>query len=196
MRALVERLGDEDLRRQVNPDWTVAGVLSHIAFWDGRALALVEKLERGAPFTPDDREPEDVAWINDASRRLLHAIPPRDAATLALQIAEETDRRVAGLSSALRSRIWPADENSPLNPFRAVHRGEHLGEIEAALGSAKVSRRHSKFGRYRGERVMVTVEPHDVGDVDAECEVQYVSPLGAVPKDTRVRVRWGDIDLD
>lgn len=136
MHALVGRLGDEDLRRSVNPDWTVAAVLCHVAFWDGRALALTEKLERGQPFSPGDTEPEDVAWINDATRPLLHAIPPRDAAQLALRIAEETDRRVAALSPALRARTWPADQQSPLNPLRAAHRSEHLEEIEAALRRA------------------------------------------------------------
>ncbi|HEX4745164.1 MAG TPA: maleylpyruvate isomerase N-terminal domain-containing protein [Candidatus Limnocylindria bacterium] len=134
MRAIVERLSDDDLRRPVNPDWTIAAVLCHIAFWDGRALALTEKLERGVPFSEGDAEPEDVAWINDATRPLLHAIPPRDAAAVALRIADETDRRVAALPPELRARTWPADRRSPLNPLRAAHRAEHLEEIEAALG--------------------------------------------------------------
>src|SRR4051794_23392413 len=80
MRAIAERLTDEELADPVNDSWTVAGVLGHIAFWDGRALALGQKLDRGDPFTVSDTEPEDVDWINDASRPLIHAIPPREAA--------------------------------------------------------------------------------------------------------------------
>jgi hypothetical protein len=133
MRTLVERLSDDDLSRPVNPDWTVAAVLGHIAFWDGRALALADKLERGVAFSPGDTEPEDVDWINDATRPLLHAIPAREAAKVALRIAEETDRRVASLSPALAARTWPTDPQSPLNPLRAAHRSEHLEEIEVAL---------------------------------------------------------------
>lgn len=133
MRTLIGRLGDDDLGRPVNSDWTVAAVLGHIAFWDGRALALADKLERGVAFSPGDAEPEDVAWINDATRPLIHAIPAREAANIALRIAEETDRRVASLSPALAARTWPADPDSPLNPLRAAHRSEHLEEIEAAL---------------------------------------------------------------
>ena len=133
MRSIVDRLGDEDLRRAVNESWTVAGVLGHIAFWDGRALALADKLVRGAPFTPSDDEPEDVDWINDASRPLIHAIPPRAAADLALRIADETDRRVADLPQQLAEQAWPLAEMSPLNLSRADHRAEHLDEIEAAL---------------------------------------------------------------
>lgn len=132
LRALVERLGDHELRSPVNEHWTVAGVLGHIAFWDARNLALAAKLERGVPFSPSDAEPEDVDWINDATRPLIHAIPPREAAQLALRLAEETDRRVASLAP---DRMFPNDPNSPLNPLRAAHRAEHLDEIEAALGA-------------------------------------------------------------
>ena len=132
LRALVARLGEEELRRSVNEDWTVAGVLGHIAFWDARALVLADKVERGVPFSPTDAEPEDVDWINDATRPLIHAIAPREAAQLALRLAEETDRRVASLAP---DRMYPTDANSPLNPLRADHRAEHLDQIEAALGA-------------------------------------------------------------
>jgi hypothetical protein len=35
--------------------------------------------------------------------------------------------------------MWPDDATSPLNPLRAAHRGEHLDEIEAALGTPRQS---------------------------------------------------------
>jgi hypothetical protein len=132
MRALVERLGDIELRAQVNERWTVADVLGHVAFWDARNLALADKLERGVPFSESDDEPEDVDWINDAAHPLIHAIPPREAAGLALRLAEETDSRMASLPP---ERMYPIDPDSPLNPLRATHRGEHLDEIEAALAA-------------------------------------------------------------
>jgi DinB family protein len=130
LRALVERLGDTELRSPVNDYWTVAGVLGHIAFWDARVLALADKLEHGVPFAESDQDPEDVDWINDATRPLIHAIAPAEAATLTLRIAEETDARVAGLPP---DGMWPRDPDSPINARRASHRGEHLDEIEAAL---------------------------------------------------------------
>ena len=130
MRALIGTLNDAQLGMSVNEYWTVAGVLGHIAFWDGRALFLAAKLSRGEPYAPSDAEPEDVDWINDSSRPLIHAIAPRLAADLALQVAEETDAAVASLSTELLDKV---DGNSPLNPVRANHRGEHLDEIEAAL---------------------------------------------------------------
>ena len=136
LRALVERLGDNELRGAVNEYWTVAGILGHIAFWDARVLALADKLERGVPFSPSDAEPEDVDWINDATRPLIHAIAPRAMAELALRLAEETDQRVASLPP---DRMWPHDANSPINALRATHRGEHLDQIEAALAAGRPS---------------------------------------------------------
>lgn len=132
LRALVERLSDDELSSQVNEYWTVAAVFGHIAFWDARVLALAGKLERGVPFGPDDQEAEDVDWINDASRPLIHAVPPRELARLALEIAEQTDAKVAELPP---ERLWPTDPDSPLYGLRADHRGEHLDEVEAALRS-------------------------------------------------------------
>ena len=131
MRALVESLTEDQLNSPVNETWTVADVLGHMAFWDGRASVLGAKLERGVPFTPSDDEPEDVDWINDAAWPLIHAIPVRDVARLALRIAEDTDRRMASLPP---DRVYPGDPDSPVTALRADHRGEHLDQIEVALG--------------------------------------------------------------
>lgn len=88
-------------------------------------------MERGVAFSSSDAEPEDVDWINDAARPLIHAIEPRKLAELALRTAEEADRTVASLPP---ERMWPDDPESPINPLRAAHRGEHLDQIDAALG--------------------------------------------------------------
>lgn len=130
LRALVARLDEESLRSPANEYWTVAGVFGHIAFWDARILSLADKLARGEPFSPSDTEPEDVDWINDASRPLIHAVPPLELASLAVRIAEETDERVATLPP---ERLWPADPDSPLYAVRASHRGEHLDDVETVL---------------------------------------------------------------
>jgi hypothetical protein len=131
MRALVERLSDDELNTTVTELWNVADALGHIAFWDGHALVLGKKLAEGVPFSPSDEEPEEVDWANDAAWVLIHAIAPRDVAALALRVAEETDRRMASLPP---ERMYPSDPESPLNALRADHRGEHLDQIEAALG--------------------------------------------------------------
>ena len=129
LRALVEGLDHDALTAPVNEYWTVAGVLGHMAYWDIRVLVLAEKIDRGEPWAAGDAEPEGD-WLNDSTRPLIHAIAPREAAQLALRIAEETDARVAKLPL---DRLWPGDPDSPINPGRGDHRGEHLDEIEVAL---------------------------------------------------------------
>jgi hypothetical protein len=131
LRALVERLDEGALSAQLNEFWTVAAVLAHMAYWDSRFMVLAEKIDRGEPWVAGDAEPEGD-WLNDSTRPLLHAIAPRAAADLALRMAEETDARAATLPL---DRLWPGDPTSPITPDRADHRGEHLDEIEAALGA-------------------------------------------------------------
>jgi hypothetical protein len=130
MRALIAALTDDDLARPVNDEWTAAASLAHVAFWDARVIFLIRKLQSGAALTDDDVEPDDVSWINDSARPLLHAIDPRRAAEVALEIAEQTDALVADTPA---ERMYPADPNSHINAFRWQHRDEHVEEIEAAV---------------------------------------------------------------
>ncbi|HJX07749.1 MAG TPA: DinB family protein [Actinomycetota bacterium] len=131
LRDVVGRLTDEQLLSPVNEDWTVAAALGHVAFWDARALYLAERFDPATGFPDDVGEPENVDWINDSTRSLIHAIDPRRVADLTVATAEEIDARVAELPA---DKLWPNDPDSPLNGRRASHRGEHLDEIEAALG--------------------------------------------------------------
>jgi hypothetical protein len=127
--ALVGKASDADLARAMPAGWTVAAVLGHLAFWDQRILTLIEAWEHGAS-PPLERE-EDVDWINDAGKPLLLALSPRKAAEVAVTIAEAVDRRVAALPDDFVARNAAA--GSPLNLSRAVHRKEHLDEIERVL---------------------------------------------------------------
>jgi len=129
LRALVTRSSDADLARAMPAGWTVAAVLGHLAFWDQRVLTLIEAWERGAP--PPPHHQGDVDWINDAGKPFLLALPPRKAAEMAVTIAEAVDRRVAALPEELVAKNAAA--GGPLNLSRAVHRKEHLDEIERVL---------------------------------------------------------------
>lgn len=129
LKALLAR-SDADLARPMPGGWTVAGVLGHLAFWDQRALVLLEHWEKTGQAPPRYSE-EDVDWINDAAKPMLLAVPPRQAAQLALAIAEAVDAKVAGLSDDLVRRNAAAE--TPIGLARAVHRREHLDEIEGVL---------------------------------------------------------------
>ena len=108
MRELVEGLDEAALRTPVNEHWTVAAVLAHIAFWDGRMLALTEKMDRGVPFDASDAEPEDVDWINDASRPLC----PRDPAARGGRASRSRSRR-RPTPAPLRSRSTGSGRATP-----------------------------------------------------------------------------------
>ena len=131
LRALIARLSDAELSQPMPAGWTVAGVLAHMAFWDARALYFMNKWEAGAAPSVDDHESGDVNWINDSAKPLCLALPARTAAQLALQLAEETDQRVAAMSDALVAQMIAI--GPPFNLSRADHRREHLDEIEQAL---------------------------------------------------------------
>jgi hypothetical protein len=127
LKALVERLSGEDLMRPMDAGWTVAGVLAHIAQWDSLALYLVNKFESGVEPYNIGWGREDVDWINGMSKPMCLAMPPHLAAQFALQIAEQTDARMASLSDELLEKIIAV--GPPFNISRAVHRKEHLDDI-------------------------------------------------------------------
>lgn len=131
LEALVERLDDRGLSRPMPAGWTVAAVLAHLAFWDQRILVLIEMLKRGATVPVEIQA--DVDWINDAAKPQQLALPPRRAATLAVETARATDHAVATLSDELLARNAAA--GSPVYLLRSRHRREHLDEIEKALGA-------------------------------------------------------------
>src|SRR5881397_3962449 len=129
LRSLVSRLSDADLARAMPAGWTVAGVLAHLAFWDQRIVVLSDLLRRGAPVPME--ESIHVDWINDAAKPMQLALPPRRAATLAVETARAADHAVATLSDELLEKNAAA--GTPINLLRAEHRREHLDEIEREL---------------------------------------------------------------
>ncbi len=135
LRALVARVTEKDLSRPMPAGWTVAAVLAHVGFWDARAIFWLDTWERGVePATPDAETPDDVTWINDSAKPLCLALPPRDAARLALRLAEDADRKVKVLSDETLTKAR-ATGGPPFNLSRAEHRREHLDDIERVLGA-------------------------------------------------------------
>jgi hypothetical protein len=129
LRTLVERLSDADLARPTPGGWTVASSLAHVAFWDQRILFWLDRWERGEK--PRRLDEADVDWINDAGKPLCLALPPRVAARLTVDIAEQVDRRLAALTEERIASNAAAGE--PLFLTRAHHRKTHLDEIERIL---------------------------------------------------------------
>ncbi len=126
MRALAARLTDAEFQHPVGQHWTVAIVFAHLAFLDRRALWVLDATEReGRVVNPDYN-----IFVNDLSLPFWAAIPPREAARLALETADAVDRRLESYPPALLEAIHAEYKRYV---FRAYHRTEHLDEAEAAL---------------------------------------------------------------
>jgi len=130
LRALIEHSSDADLARPMPGGWTVAAVLAHATTWDARAIYWIDKWGPGGEPTTD--EEENTEAINESAKPLCLALPPRDAARLALRLAEESDAKVKALSDAMLAKI-AAKGGPPFNLARAIHRKEHLDDIERVL---------------------------------------------------------------
>jgi hypothetical protein len=126
IRALADRCTDEQLRTRVGEHWTVGVVFAHLVFWDRRVLDVIERTERDGRL--EDR-PIDAA-ANDHSLPLWLAIPPRDAARLAIETAETLDARLEAATDDVRTAMAGI---TPRWVRRHLHRNEHLDEAEAAL---------------------------------------------------------------
>ena len=126
IRRLTGRLSDSELRHPVGEHWTVAIALAHLAFWDRRVLlALDRTVQDGRLFTP-----EIDLIVNDIAVPLFAAIPPRQAAQLALDTADMLDKRLEALPGPLLEQLLQHNRRWVI---RALHRGEHLDDVEMAL---------------------------------------------------------------
>jgi len=130
IQALLAGRSDAELARPMAAGWTIAGVLGHLAFWDQRALILLEHWEKKGAAPPANNE-EDVDWINDAAKPMFLAVPPRRAAELWLSVAQAVDAKAAGFSDDLVARNAAA--GTPVGLNRGAHRLDHLPDLERAL---------------------------------------------------------------
>jgi hypothetical protein len=130
LQALLAGRSDAELARPMPAGWTVAAVLGHLAFWDQRALILLEHLEKTGT-APAGYSGEDVDWINDAGKPMLLAVPPRRAAELSLSIGQAVDAKAAGLSDDHVAKNAAA--GMPVSLNRGQHRIDHFADLERAL---------------------------------------------------------------
>jgi len=128
IRALAMRLTDEEMQTKVGEHWTVGIVFAHLAWWDRRMMYVLDMTEKdGKLFIP-----EIDIFVNDLSLPLWAAIPPRAAAQIAIETSETLDRRLEDFSPELLEEIYNYNKRGVI---RALHRGEHLDEADAALKS-------------------------------------------------------------
>ena len=128
IRALAERLSDEEMQTKVGEHWTVGIVFAHLAWWDRRVMYVLDMTEKDSKLFI----PEIDIFVNDLSLPLWAAVPPREAARICIETAETLDRRLEEFSPELLEEIYNYNNRWVI---RALHRGEHLDEADAALKS-------------------------------------------------------------
>ena len=131
IRDLATSLSDEQFNHPVDEHWTVGVVFAHLAFWDRRVMAVLDASEREGKASTLDI---DIV-ANEVSLPLWLAIPPREAARLAVENAEQLDQRLEAFSPELIEQIAAFKINFV---ERSRHRDGHLDQAEEAL-KAKTS---------------------------------------------------------
>lgn len=127
LRTLTERLTDAELQHPVGEHWTVAIALAHLAFWDRRASYVLAMTQREGKVTAPDI---DMQMANDLSLPLWAALPPREAARLAIESANTLDSQLESYPQDLLAQVHAHTQRWV---ERDWHRNSHLDEAEAAL---------------------------------------------------------------
>ena len=128
IRSIAGRLTDEQFRRPVGEHWTVSMAFVHLAFWDRRCLAMLDRIEQAGQDTQVDID----LVVNDLSLPIWAAVPPHEAARIAIETAEALDARIDAYPAELIDLVL---ESHPRWVKRHYHRDEHLDDAEAALES-------------------------------------------------------------
>ena len=126
IKKLAASLTDEEMQTRVGEHWTVAIALAHLAWWDRRVMYVLDRTAQdGKLFIP-----EIDIFVNDLSLPLWAAIPPREAARIAIETSTDLDVRLETYSPNLLEEIYNYNKRWVV---RALHRNEHLDEVDAAL---------------------------------------------------------------
>lgn len=126
LRALVAGLSADDLGRSLGGRWTVAVALAHLAFWDARQVAALQRYARGDGFPSEDYV------TNAALESIAAAFDPRTVGEAAVNAAQQLDSTVDDLTAGQLDDLREAGFSYAIE--RAPHREEHIHQIEEALG--------------------------------------------------------------
>jgi hypothetical protein len=126
IKKLVANLTDEQFQTRVGEHWTVAIAFVHLAFWDRRVLATLEQTAKNKKLSVVEVD----TIVNDLSLPIWETISAKDAVKLAIETAEELDNQLETFQKDLLEEMY---EHNKRLVVRALHRNEHLDEVEVAL---------------------------------------------------------------
>ncbi len=129
LQAVVARLTDADMARAMSAQWTVGVGLMHLAFWDRLSLAKFEEWERIG--TVQNLPAQGIAdGINQAMLPWWQTVAPAQVRHEVIAAAEAVDRKAETLPAPIVEAILAV---RPRMLTRALHRRQHLDQIERAL---------------------------------------------------------------
>lgn len=131
LEALVTRLGNSD--RGLGDGWTVGIALAHLAFWDRRAVSLLNRWRQNG--TPPDNHP-DAVMLNDTLLDEWRMLGIRQSADLAVSAARAVNSEVEEVDAETAEAITSAGDEWLLH--RARHRREHLDQIERVMAGERL----------------------------------------------------------
>ena len=123
--ALVAGLSAGDMRRSLGGGWTIGFALAHLAFWDARQVAALQRMAQGEEFPA-----EDLA-TNAALEAIAPAFNPDTIGQAAVGAARQLDALVETLTADQVNALTGSGKSYAMD--RAPHREEHMRQIEEAL---------------------------------------------------------------
>lgn len=124
--TLVAGLDADDMKRSLGGGWTIGFALAHLAFWDARQVAALQRMSRGEEFPSED-------LATNAALETIGATFDRSAVgQAAVDAARQLDAVVRSLTAQQVDALTNSGKSYAID--RAPHRDEHVRQIEKALG--------------------------------------------------------------
>jgi hypothetical protein len=128
LRAIGERLSDDELLRVIDGPWTAAALFVHMAFWDRFAEARWRGAQAAGKTSPEPVDDAPLEWINTAAIPEWQAFPPREAVAQCLAAAESINRFLDAVDPVVINEVLGSERTRLVD--RSLHRGDHLATIE------------------------------------------------------------------
>ncbi|HTZ52353.1 MAG TPA: DinB family protein [Spirochaetia bacterium] len=129
LESFLQRLSDRDLARRAPNGWTIGGLLVHLAFYDYRAVVLLQRWKSNGIAA----SPSDVNTVNDSLKPIANAMGPAEVRRVTVESARAVDAEVDSLDPAFLARVEAEGTAVKLN--RALHREHHLQQMQGMLAA-------------------------------------------------------------
>jgi hypothetical protein len=126
MKALLDRISEEEWNRSLNGGWTVGTMLCHLAFWDQMTLERLKAYRKTGSFAPVP-DAENIDAVNSSVRLLAASIPLAEGVNLVRSITDAIDEYVAGLTTDEIEALKASGRDRWFR--RGLHRQHHLQKL-------------------------------------------------------------------